>query len=282
MDLSVVIPVYNSSESLGPLVERLKPVLDNLAERYELIFVNDGSRDGSWQQVRTLNGNVDQENVWHQETVDLGDYQSSDFKIRFRAKVSGSREDGNVDYVQIVASGPDTETQPIQRIFFTAVTSAQRSVYLTTPYFVPDQSMLVALETAALRGVQVKLLLPHKTDMRLALHAGRSYYDQLLRNGVEIYEYHVQVEDHLVTPGHWWFAVQAASHPLPCKWGRLPSEFVQACDSVFKCDYFSYPDWIPAVDVLGVPYDASQAFHNVYNPIPVEETSWGAIKTLYR
>jgi hypothetical protein len=61
---------------------------------------------GGWQQdVRTLRGNVDQENVWHQATVDLGGYLSSDFKIRFRAWVSGSREDGNVDDVQIVASG---------------------------------------------------------------------------------------------------------------------------------------------------------------------------------
>jgi cardiolipin synthase len=91
--------------------------------------------------------------------------------------------------VQIIASGPDTETQPLQRIFFAAVTTAQERVYLTTPYFVPDQAMLVALETAALRGVDVKLLLPSRLDMQLVLHAGRSYYDQLLASGVKIYEY---------------------------------------------------------------------------------------------
>lgn len=56
---------------------------------------------GSWQEVRTLQGNVDQENVWHQETVDLSGYLSNDFKIRFRANVSGGREDGNVDNVVI-------------------------------------------------------------------------------------------------------------------------------------------------------------------------------------
>jgi cardiolipin synthase len=91
--------------------------------------------------------------------------------------------------VQIIASGPDTETHPIQRIFFTAVTSAEEKVYLTTPYFVPDQAMLVALETAALRGVDVRLLLPFRSDMKLVLHAGRSYYGQLLASGVQIYEY---------------------------------------------------------------------------------------------
>ena len=91
--------------------------------------------------------------------------------------------------VQIVGSGPDTDTHPIRRIFFTAVTLAKERVYLTTPYFVPDQAMLVALETAALRGVDVRLLLPQRSDMRLVLHAGRSYYEQLLNCGVKIYEY---------------------------------------------------------------------------------------------
>ena len=91
--------------------------------------------------------------------------------------------------VQVIASGPDTDTHPIRRVFFGAVTLAKEKVHLTTPYFVPDQPMLVALETAALRGVDVKLLLPKHSDMRLVLHAGRSYYDQLLKNGVKIYEY---------------------------------------------------------------------------------------------
>ena len=91
--------------------------------------------------------------------------------------------------VQIIASGPDTETQPLQRIFFTAITSARDRVFLTTPYFVPDQAMLVALETAALRGVDVRLLLPHRSDMPLVLHAGRSYYNELLESGVKIHEY---------------------------------------------------------------------------------------------
>lgn len=91
--------------------------------------------------------------------------------------------------VHIVASGPDNDTQPIQRIFFAAVNSATERVYLTTPYFIPDQAMLVALQTAALRGVDVRVLLPHRTDAPLVLHAGRSYYYELLASGVRVYEY---------------------------------------------------------------------------------------------
>lgn len=91
--------------------------------------------------------------------------------------------------VHIIASGPDTDTQPIQRIFFAAVNSAKNRLWLTTPYFVPDQAMLVALETAAMRGVDVRLMLPARSDAPLVLHAGRSYYDELIEAGVRIFEY---------------------------------------------------------------------------------------------
>lgn len=91
--------------------------------------------------------------------------------------------------VQIIASGPDSGEQSMQRVFFTAITSARSRIWLTTPYFVPDEAMCVALETAALRGLDVRLLLPARSDQLLVLYAGRSYYEQLLRNGVRIYEY---------------------------------------------------------------------------------------------
>ena len=61
--------------------------------------------DGSWHELARLRGNVDPENTWHQETIDVSPYLADDFQVRFRAKVSGSREDANVDDVQIVASG---------------------------------------------------------------------------------------------------------------------------------------------------------------------------------
>ena len=66
--------------------------------------------DGSWHEIRVLRGNIDQENVWLHEVVNLSAYPVSDFKIRFRAKVSSSREDGNVDDVKIVSGVlPDTD-----------------------------------------------------------------------------------------------------------------------------------------------------------------------------
>ena len=91
--------------------------------------------------------------------------------------------------VAIVPSGPDTRTEAIHRLFFAAIAAARERVWITTPYFVPDVPMTVALQVAALRGVDVKLILPSRSNHRVTFHAGRSYYDQLLDAGVHIHEY---------------------------------------------------------------------------------------------
>ncbi len=91
--------------------------------------------------------------------------------------------------VQIVASGPDRELEPIQKMYFAAITLASERVWVTTPYFIPDDAILTALTTAALRGVDVRVLVPKKSDSYVVTAAARSYYDALLACGVRVYEY---------------------------------------------------------------------------------------------
>jgi len=67
-------------------------------------FIDPDWDGGSWHTIMSLEGNSGPEDVWHHETVDLSSYLVSDFKIRFRAKVSASNEDGNVDDVKIVTT----------------------------------------------------------------------------------------------------------------------------------------------------------------------------------
>jgi cardiolipin synthase len=98
-------------------------------------------------------------------------------------------EENGEETVQIIPSGPDLPSLSIHHLFFVAITSARRYVWITTPYFVPDDSILLALQTAALRGVDVRLLVPFESDEGLVLHAGRSYYNELLEAGVRIFEY---------------------------------------------------------------------------------------------
>lgn len=90
--------------------------------------------------------------------------------------------------VQIIPSGPDSDARLMHHLLLAAISAADYSVVLATPYFVPDQAMVLTLEAAALRGVRVRLLLPEKSDHSLALWAGRSYYRELAESGVEIYE----------------------------------------------------------------------------------------------
>jgi cardiolipin synthase len=92
-------------------------------------------------------------------------------------------------WVQFLASGPaDRRWRSIHSLLFAAVNLAQDRVWIETPYFVPDAPMAMALQTAALRGVDVRLLMPGTSDHPLVLYAGRSFYGDLLAAGVRIYE----------------------------------------------------------------------------------------------
>jgi len=89
----------------------------------------------------------------------------------------------------VITSGPDSDSEAIHRVFWGAIAGAVEQLLITTPYFVPDASILVALQMAALQGVDVRLLLPRCSNHKLALYAGRSFYDELLEAGVRIFEY---------------------------------------------------------------------------------------------
>jgi cardiolipin synthase A/B len=91
--------------------------------------------------------------------------------------------------IAVVTSGPDTRSEAIHRLFFGAIVGAEREVIVTTPYFVPTESLLVAMETAAMRGVALSLLLPGRSNHNVTFHAGRSFYTQLLEAGVDLREY---------------------------------------------------------------------------------------------
>ena len=90
--------------------------------------------------------------------------------------------------VRAIGSSPEELYSLIYATLLSALASAETSVHLTNAYFAPDPQLLAALEAAALRGVDVKLILPSQTDSWMVFHAGRGYYAQLLRAGVKIYE----------------------------------------------------------------------------------------------
>jgi len=92
------------------------------------------------------------------------------------------------DAVSALGRSPDGSHSLIYPALIAAIAQAQREVWLTNAYFAPDPQLLAVLKSAAGRGVDVKLLLPGETDSWLVFHAGRAYYDELLRSGVKIFE----------------------------------------------------------------------------------------------
>jgi cardiolipin synthase len=90
--------------------------------------------------------------------------------------------------VRAIGSSPEEPYSLIYATLLSALGSAETSVHLTNAYFAPDPQLLAALEAAAANGVDVKLILPSQTDSWLVFHAGRNYYERLLRAGVKIYE----------------------------------------------------------------------------------------------
>lgn len=94
--------------------------------------------------------------------------------------------------VQVIPSGPDAPVaEAIAAQISAAIATAQRRAWIVTPYFIPDDALVLMLTTAALRGVDVRIVLPAPAtnDSRLVAYAAASYYDELIRAGCRIYEY---------------------------------------------------------------------------------------------
>ncbi|GEP96932.1 cardiolipin synthase [Chitinophaga cymbidii] len=93
------------------------------------------------------------------------------------------------DLVQIAASGPDSERSSIMLSYLAAINQAERSVFITTPYFIPNDSILNALQQAALSGRDVRLLVPSESDSKVVNKASESFFEDLLTCGVRIFRY---------------------------------------------------------------------------------------------
>jgi len=107
--------------------------------------------------------------------------------------------------VHVVLGGPDRQNEPTSKSIVSLLNEASDRVWIATGYFVPDDIILAALELAASRGVDVRLLISEKNDHPWLVVIGRSYYDQLLAAGVRIFEYSVGINHAkiMLADDHW-------------------------------------------------------------------------------
>ena len=91
--------------------------------------------------------------------------------------------------VQVVDSGPDRNWASIEAMYAFAISNAQKRVWITNPYFVPSPAIENALVSAALRGIDVRVLVPHRSDSVIVQLAARSYFPPMIEAGARIYRY---------------------------------------------------------------------------------------------
>lgn len=130
---------------------------------------------------------------WYLESDDQplpsGDISEDIAQLRRRSDIHIVEKTGDIA-VQLVPSGPGLVPEAIHNLLLTTIYSARKELVLTTPYFVPDESLLTALKSAAQRGVEVIVILPEKNDSRLVEYASRAHYQELAESGVILKLFH--------------------------------------------------------------------------------------------
>jgi cardiolipin synthase len=117
-------------------------------------------------------------------------YSETDELLLREAERGPTTQDLNLLDAQVVPSGPGFDGENNLRLFNSLIYAAQHKLIITSPYFVPDESMYYAITTAAQSGVDVQLFVSEIGDQAVVYHAQRSYYEGLLKAGVRIWLYH--------------------------------------------------------------------------------------------
>jgi cardiolipin synthase len=155
----------------------------NIADRY----ISGSEELGPWRDTHLK---IEGEAVYSLQSVFLLDwYFVSKRNIHAQNQYFPPVEITDQHLMQIVASGPDSDWASIMQTFVSAIATAKSYIYISTPYFLPNESILTALRTANLSGVDVRLLLPEQPDSRLIAWSSFSYIGQLLDAGIKVYLY---------------------------------------------------------------------------------------------
>ncbi|MFC9599260.1 cardiolipin synthase [Peribacillus butanolivorans] len=142
---------------------------------------------GFWRDTHMV---LEGEAVYMLHTVFLLDweYVSGEDVLEDRQEINTRVEKGD-GAVQVVASGPDTQQGIMSDFYYSLITCATKSIWIASPYFVPNQAIKAAIKHAALKGIQVRLMVPAVNDGFLTQYGSRSYFGELLQFGVEVYSY---------------------------------------------------------------------------------------------
>ncbi len=153
----------------------------NIADRY----LKGDTKLGAWYDTLLR---IKGEAVHMLQVIFLVDwFFVSKMQISNRAKYFPDHKISIQHPLQITASGPDSDWASIMQAFFAAITKARSHIFISSPYFIPNESILTALKTASLSGVDVKIILPGKSDSTVVYWSSLSYITELLEAGINVY-----------------------------------------------------------------------------------------------
>ena len=153
----------------------------NLAERYLK-----GVSWGVWKDVMMK---VEGKAVYGFQMAFLTDWYAADHSLITSSSYFPQMEDKGTSLMQVVTSDPVGEWKDIMQGLLIAITSAQKYVYIQSPYLLPTEPILLALKTAAAAGVDVRIMIPEKSDSRMVHWGTMSYLQELMEAGIKIYMY---------------------------------------------------------------------------------------------
>ncbi|SDK01661.1 cardiolipin synthase [Natronincola ferrireducens] len=141
---------------------------------------------GNWEDIAVK---VEGEGAHWLQKIFLGDWYYATKQQLLDPKYFPQIKIGETLPLQMITSGYDTHWNEISQLYFSMIASAKENVYIATPYLILSDSMLKALETAGLRGVDVNIILPRKPDWVIVGWANASFFEKLLKSKVKIYQY---------------------------------------------------------------------------------------------
>lgn len=153
----------------------------NVADRY----IN-GPSWGNWRDTHIR---IEGKGVQGLQSVFLIDWFMVSKSLITARKYFPPLENFGDNIMQVVSSGPYSSAREILQGFMQAIFGAESYIYIQTPYFIPPESLSEALIAASIRGVDVRLMVPRKSDTLLVQLASRSYFKKLLIAGVKVYFY---------------------------------------------------------------------------------------------
>lgn len=146
--------------------------------------------------------------------------------------------------MQLLTSGPTSQWTTIAMLFIRAIASAKRRVFIQTPYFLPTEALLRALQSAALSGVDVRVMMPVRSDSRLLTAASASYINECLKSGMKIYFYNAGmlhaktmiVDDEFVSIGSTNFDFRSFEHNFEANMQVYSEKFNSLMAEIFISD----------------------------------------------